>query len=115
MLYHRKRIDKLLSVLGNHPGCDHSLLQGIKPVEAQENHPGVRSTLAKDQLPKILVRRDQEGLLLGGELKNIVIGDSRSHLRHVRNLMATRAKRLDDLTLQSLITQEPQAEPLDTG
>jgi hypothetical protein len=59
-------------VLGNHPGCNRPFLQGIKPVEAQENHPGVSSTLAKDQLPKILVRRDQQGFFFGGELKNIV-------------------------------------------
>ena len=100
-------------MLGNHFGCDRSLLQGIKPVETEENHPGVSSTLAKHQLPKVLVRRDQQSLFLGGMLKDIVVGDSRSHLCNVRDLMATRAKRLDNLTLRSLVTYELQMEYLD--
>jgi hypothetical protein len=73
------------------------------------------STLAKYQLPKVPVQRHQQGSFLRSELQDIVFGDSRTHLRHVRDLMATRSERFDDLTLHSLIAKELQGEPLDTG
>jgi hypothetical protein len=115
MLKYRERIHKLLAVLGNHSRCEYPLLRGASPVQTQEYHTGMSPTLPEYQLPKVLIRRYQEGSFLRGELKNIVVGDSRTHLRHVRDVMAARSERLDDLTLHALVAQKLQGEPLDTG
>ena len=73
------------------------------------------STLAKHQLSKVFIGCDQQGSFLHGQPENVVVRDSWAHLRHVRDLMAMGTERLDDLTLYSLVAQEPQAGPLGTG
>lgn len=53
-------------MFSNRPYDDPPLVRRIEPVEAEEHHSVVRSTLAKHQLPKVLVDRYDDSLLACG-------------------------------------------------
>ena len=115
LLHYRECVNQLLIMLSHRDRSDSPLLLRRDPVQANEKNTVVNSLLAKHQLSEVFVRRHKYGLIPGRHLEDLFIGDPWTHLGYVRHLMTVRAKRLDELTLHSLVAQESQVAPAGIG
>ena len=71
--------------------------------KANQNNPARHSTLPEHQFPKILVYGQKQSVVVLGELEELVVRRSRSHLGQIPNLVSAVAQCLNDWPVNVLI------------
>lgn len=75
----------------------------------------VEPILSEYELPEVLVGRDEYTTISGRDLQHVFVRDPRVHFRHVRHVVPSRSKRVDDRTVNTFITYELQAAQVGSG
>jgi hypothetical protein len=115
LLQDGERVLELPTVLRDRRDRQGALLRRTEPVEPKQHDSVMHSILTEDQLAEILVGRDQDALVANCQLEDFVVPNSWLHLRHVRDVVTCSAKRVDDLPVDTLVTDELQADQVATG
>lgn len=83
--------------------------------EADEENAATGPLLPENQLAEILVGSDQESAFLAGHPEDQLIANPRIELSDVQNVMTIPAKAVDDLPIDTLVSDELQAAPSGNG